>query len=116
MNGDPRTKEMVALWLRCELKELRNGEGTVGEAPVLKGKALSRLVIADAALTMLESVDMVGDELLLLFQELLQIDRRRKALATSHSDKLERAALFECSVNRTPGLREPRQHLCRGRK
>jgi hypothetical protein len=87
------TKERCALWLRTELKQLRDGEARAGTAPVRNRLALSRIQIADLAVTMLECLE-VGDNLLCLFQELLNVDRHRRELATSDS-KLERAAQIE---------------------
>ena len=51
---NPISKEPIASWLSAELKKLREGEKTVGKAPVLKGETLSRLVIADLAMTMVD--------------------------------------------------------------
>lgn len=91
------TKERCALWLRKELKLLREGEAQAGTAPIRNRLALSRIQIADLAVTMLECLQ-VGDNLLCLFQELLNVDRHRKELATSDS-KLEQAAQFEAQVS-----------------
>src|SRR5436190_16467507 len=54
------TKERCAVWLRTELKLLREGEARTGAAPVRNRLALSRIEIADLAVTMLECLE-VGD-------------------------------------------------------
>jgi len=93
VNSSWETKERCALWLRTELKQLRDGEARVGTAPIRNRLALSRIQIADLAVTMLECLQ-VGDNLLCLFQELLNVDRHRKELATV-DEKLEMAAQIE---------------------
>ena len=75
------TKERCALWLRTELKSLRQGEARIGAAPIRNRLALSRIKIADLAVMMLECL-FVGDNLLRLFQELLNVDRHREELGT----------------------------------
>jgi hypothetical protein len=97
VNSSWETKEPLALWLSKELEFLREGEVRVGAAPVRTGKALSRIEIADLALTMLECLD-VGDNLLCLFQELLNVDRHRKDLATSDRN-MKSAAEIEAQFN-----------------
>jgi hypothetical protein len=54
---DDQMRERVAIWLSEELDKLRESEKTVGAARVLKGEALSRLIIADMAIYMLEAGD-----------------------------------------------------------
>jgi hypothetical protein len=73
------TKEIVAAWLRKELKTLREAERTPGTAPVRRSEALSRATISDVAIELLECIG--GESLVCLFQELLGIDRHRKSLA-----------------------------------
>jgi hypothetical protein len=80
-NVGPETKEKPAKWLRSELKKLRDCERK-GDHSVRRGKTLSRLSIAALAFTMLESTDALGDELLSLFQELLNLDRHRRTLSS----------------------------------
>jgi hypothetical protein len=92
-NGMWETKERCALWLRNELKLLREGEARTGTAPVRNRLALSRSQIADLAVTMLECLP-IGDNLQCLVQELLNVDRHRKELATSDVN-LEIAAQIE---------------------
>jgi hypothetical protein len=87
------TKERCALWLRTELKSLRQGEARIGAAPIRNRLALSRIKIADLAVTMLECL-FVGDNLLRLFQELLNVDRHREELGTRDA-RLEDAAQIE---------------------
>jgi hypothetical protein len=95
VNNKWETKERCALWLRKEVV-LREGEARTGVAPVRNRLSLSRIEIADLAVTMLECLD-VGDNLLCLFQELLNVDRHRKELATRHAN-LERAAQTEAQI------------------
>lgn len=90
------TKERCAVWLRTELKLLRDGEARTGAAPVRNRLALSRIQIADLAVKMLECLE-VGDNLLCLFQELLNVDRHRKELATSDAS-LKQAAEIEAQL------------------
>jgi hypothetical protein len=115
MSGDPESKEPVAHWLRSELKNLRDGEKTIGAAPSLKElafrkqEALTRSVITDMTFTLLENIDgSPGRELLCLLQELMNVDRHRKELAISkvkwdQAANLEAKALFR---NHTYGLKE----------
>jgi hypothetical protein len=97
LHSDPATKEVASLWLRGELYRLREQEKIVGAAPVLKEKLVSRLLIADLAMTMLECCS-VGDELIGLFAELLDVDRHRKALADNHSEAKQRAISIEAQT------------------
>jgi hypothetical protein len=48
VNSSWETKERCALWLRTELKQLRDGEARVGTAPIRNRLALSRIQIAEA--------------------------------------------------------------------
>jgi hypothetical protein len=91
------TKERCALWLRTELKRLRDAEARTGVAPLRNRLSLSRIEIADVAVTMLECLG-VGDHLLCLFQELLNVDRHRRELATSDAN-LDIAAQIEAQVS-----------------
>jgi hypothetical protein len=50
------TKEVVATWLRDELKVLRSAEAKPGTAPVRRGGALSKAVISDLAIELLECI------------------------------------------------------------
>jgi hypothetical protein len=70
------TKETVASWLRKELKVLREAESEPGTAPVRRRGALSKTMISDVAIELLECIG--GESLVCLFQELLDIDRHRK--------------------------------------
>jgi hypothetical protein len=94
-------KERVALWLRTELGKLRKG-GRKGEAPVRRRKVLSKLVIADIAITMLESGGLCapGGNLLQLLEELLDVDRHRATLAQDpiYSDQFINAADMEADA------------------
>jgi len=94
-DSDWETKETVATWLRSELKHLREAEAQPGAAPVRRRQAVSRIDIADVAVEMLECL--AGDALVCLFQELLNVDRRRRALAEIFS-QMERAAEAEASA------------------
>jgi hypothetical protein len=96
--------EPIALWLRGELKKLRAGEKQVGAAPVLSGNALSRLVIADIAMTMLEACECPGENLRCLLRELFDLDRHRWALGEKRNKAFEDAA--EIDARATYGLRE----------
>lgn len=108
LDPDPNTKQAAALWLRGELASLREQEKVVGAAPVLNEKLLSRLVIADLAVAMLGCCN-VGDDLIDLFAELLDVDRHRKALADNHSERKQRAIALEAQTElsgRKLGVRE----------
>jgi hypothetical protein len=66
--------DKVALWLRGELNKLRDS----------KKAMLPRVEIADLAITMLEKLsrfDGIGENLLSLLRELLEVDRHRKKIA-----------------------------------
>jgi hypothetical protein len=88
-DSDWESKETVASWLRSELKVLRDAEAESGTAPVRRGGALSKTVISDVAIELLEGIG--GESLVCLFQELLDIDRHRKSLAEGFA-QLDRAA------------------------
>jgi hypothetical protein len=108
---DLETKQAAARWLSGELRRLRADERKTGTAPVLKGNALSRLAIADLAMTMVENfADDIGDELVCLLQELLDIDWHRRALAERPSKEFEFAvqivAQSELQGMKTIGVRE----------
>jgi hypothetical protein len=76
---DWENKETVAAWLRRELKVLRDAEAQSGTAPVRRDRALSRTVISDIAIELLEGIG--GEELTCLFLELLDVDRHRKSVS-----------------------------------
>jgi len=92
--GDLVTKEGVAMWLRLYLRKLRDHERIVGTSPVFVGGAVPRSAIADLALTMLECFHpKIGDQLISLFQELLDVDRhRRRRAQLDRLDRMFRAA------------------------
>jgi len=92
---DWETKETVASWLRDELKILRDAETKPGKAPVRRGQALSRTLISDIAIELLEP--MGGESLICLFQELLDVDRHRKSRAEDFIH-LEGAAELEAQL------------------
>jgi len=95
-HADPETKEQVAYWLRGELHLLRQAQKVPGRAPVLRGEALSRLLMADIAMTMLDACNAPpGDELTTLLEELLDLDRYRASAAAFPSDECEIAAELE---------------------
>jgi hypothetical protein len=99
--NDPRpiSKEPIASWLRKELKKLREGEKNVGQAPVLKGETLSRLVIADLAMTMVELCALQpGENLICLLQELLNVDRHRASQAEKPIEAFEQAASIDAQM------------------
>jgi len=98
---DLKTKEAVAIWLRGELRKLRES----------KKATLSRVEIADLAVAMLERLadgrDGTGENLLCLLRELLDVDRHRKRITPA--PKLIEAARLEglAIQNREPlGVRE----------
>ncbi len=96
VNPDPKSKERTALWLSSELAKLRKTEQQVGAAPVRTGAALSRLTIADLAITMVQFLEgPPGENLICLLQELLDVDRHRKALAENPGNEFTRAAMTE---------------------
>ncbi len=98
--------ERAAEWLRIELKNLRDGEKVEGKAPVLTGQSLSRSLIADVAMTMVEGLqEQPGPELIALLMELLNVDRHRRSLAAAHSEEKNRAVYLEAQVPNI-GVRE----------
>jgi len=110
VNPDPKSKERTALWLSSELAKLRKTEQQVGAAPVRTGAALTRLTIADLAITMVQFLEgPPGENLICLLQELLDVDRHRKALAENPGNEFTRAAMTEAIgalQGRTYGVRE----------
>jgi hypothetical protein len=85
---EPETKEEVARWLRWELKRLDVLQEKSTGALVLSGKALSRVTIADLAITLLQSCDAKpGPNLICLIAELSGVDRHRTALANNKQEK-----------------------------
>ena len=98
--------ERAAEWLRIELKNLRDGEKVEGKAPVLTGQSLSRLLIADVAMTMVEGLqEQPGPDLIALLMELLNVDRHRRSLGAAHSEEKDRAVQLEAQVPNV-GVRE----------
>jgi hypothetical protein len=85
--SDLDAMDRVALWLRGELNKLRDS----------KKATLPRVEIADLAITMLEQLadgfDGIGENLLSLLRELLEVDRHRKKIAPN--EKLRRAAMID---------------------
>lgn len=105
-DSDWETKEAVASWLRQELKVLREAEGKSGEAPVRRKAALSRTLISDVAIELLECIG--GESLICLFQELLDIDRHRRSVAEGFA-QLDEAAAMQAQLElqgRHMGVRE----------
>jgi len=89
-------KEKAALWLRREHEKLRSAEQARTGAPVRLGGCMSRLEIADIAMTMLEPCESApGDHLLSLLLELLDVDRHRVALASKQPPEFDVAAQIE---------------------
>jgi hypothetical protein len=80
---DQDLAERLAEWLRVELARLRVLEKS-GGAGVRLGKAISRLEIADIAMTIVENADL-GDNLTYLLLELMNLDRHRVKLAKNNS-------------------------------
>jgi hypothetical protein len=89
------TKEAVARWLRNKLKVLREAEAKTGTAPARRKVALSRTMISDIALELLECIG--GDSLICLFQELLDVDRHRKSVSENFI-QLDQAAATEAQL------------------
>jgi hypothetical protein len=84
--SDLDAKDRVTLWLRGELNKLRDS----------KKATLPRVEIADLAITMLEQLarfDGIGENLLSLLRELLEVDRHRKKIAPN--EKLRWAAAID---------------------
>jgi hypothetical protein len=117
----------IARWLSEELTKTRHSESKPGAAPVLRAYsgmqsqketrspkesklALSRLTIADIAMSMVEQFsDELGDELICLLQELLGVDRHRKTVAKSRSDRFRTAVAIVAQYalrGRTFGVNE----------
>jgi hypothetical protein len=108
----PITKEKAAKWLRSELRRLRDFQKS-GRHPSRRGTTLSLLEISDIAFTMLEALDCVGDELLSLLQELLNLDRHRRSLA-ANLEAIDVAAQLGAQVTlkgKELGVRELARHL-----
>ena len=95
----PISKEPIASWLSAELKKLREYEKIVSKAPVLKGETLSRLVIADLAMTMVEMCALQpGENLICLLQELLNVDRYRASQAGKPSEAFQQATHIDAQM------------------
>jgi hypothetical protein len=92
---DWETKETIAAWLRKELKQLREAEARLGAAPVRRGEAMARIEISEIAIELLGCL--AGQKVTCLFQELLDVDRHRKALSEEFS-QLEAAAEIEAQT------------------
>jgi hypothetical protein len=109
---DPRpiSKEPIASWLSAELKKLRELGKIAGKAPVLKGETLSRLVIADLAMTMVEVCEFQpGENLICLLQELLDVDRHRASQAEKPSEAFQHAVQIDAQSaiqEKTIGVRQ----------
>jgi transposase-like protein len=110
VNPEPETKEAVSTWLIEELGRLREGERVAGQAPARRGETLSRIQIADIAMTMIECLDhSIGEKLICLLQALLDIDRHRLAFSKQQSREFEIAAAIEGQASakgRLFGVRE----------
>ena len=103
--------ERAAEWLRIELKKLRDGEKVEGKAPVLTGQSLSRLLIADVAMTMVEGLqEQPGPELIALLMELLNVDRHRRSLGAAHSEEKDTAVAIDAQILNV-GVRELAKHV-----
>jgi hypothetical protein len=97
--GGDSGSENVSRWLRQELSRLRAAEKIVGEAPVLKGDTLSRLVISDIAMTLVENgEEELGPELIALLMELLDVDRHRRSIAQIPSEQWEMAVQIDAEI------------------
>ena len=103
--------ERAAEWLRIELKNLRDGEKVEGKAPVLTGQSLSRLLIADLAMTMVAGLEeQPGPELIALLMELLNVDRHRRSLGAAHSEEKDTAVAIDAQILNV-GVRELAKHV-----
>ena len=110
VDPNPKTKEKIAEWLRNELGRLRVEERRVGAAPIFAGGMLSRITIADIALTMIQFLEgPPGEALICLLQELLDVDRHRIALVKNRPELV-------CSRDhRRSSVSAPRQNTrCQG--
>jgi transposase len=97
---DPAKKEEVANWLRRELRALDILQEQTGRAPVLVEGALSRVLIADLAVTLLQYCERPpGLNLVHLLAELLGVDRHRTALAKKQPEKKFRLASIVAELN-----------------
>jgi hypothetical protein len=107
-----KVKERVATWLRTELAKLRKAY-RLGNHPVRRQTALSKLIISDIAMTMLESggQSAPGKNLLHLLEELLDVDRHRATLAQS---AIYSAAFIEAATLEGQALIESR--ICSARE
>jgi hypothetical protein len=105
-SSDPATKEKGAKWLRSELQRLRDLQKS-GSHPARRGTTLSLLEISDAALTMLEAIKCIDDELLSLLQELLNLDRHRRSIAANLEafDRAANSEALQTLQGKAPGVR-----------
>jgi hypothetical protein len=85
---EPEKKEEAARWLRWELKRLDILQQQNGGALVLTGEALSRVVISDLAITLLQYCNgKPGLNLVYLIAELLGVDCHRTSLTKQERKK-----------------------------
>jgi hypothetical protein len=114
-NVYPITKEKAAKLLRSELQKLRDAQKN-GRHPSRRRTTLSLLEISDAAFTMVEAAGCLGDELLSLLEELLNLDRHRRSLA-ANLEALDHAAQLGAQVTlqgKVLGVRELARQLSIG--
>jgi len=96
-NENRYLNEKAARFLRKELSTLRALEKK-GGANVRLRRAVSRLEIADVALTLLENAGpTVGENLFCLLEELLNIDRHRAYMTIKNSAAKDKAAAIDAN-------------------
>jgi hypothetical protein len=99
-NHDRIAVQNLLAWLRAELKKLRNEEKKPGSAPARRRRALPRQHIADVAIVLLDHMLLMvspdhmtaksnTENLISLFEELLNVDRHRAAFANQAQYTLE---------------------------
>jgi hypothetical protein len=107
---DPAATEKGAKWLRTELRRLRDAQ-EIGRHPSRRGTTLSLLEISDAAFTMVRVQNCLGEELLSLLLELLNLHRQSPRDTHGYQFDFDMAALADAQLSllgerRRPGVRE----------
>ncbi len=100
------TTEKVAKRLRSEIHQIRKEQRITSKAPVLTGRTMSPVDIADIAISMLQHINQApGPELIALLMELLNLDSHRRNLAYQPNEKKQKAAQLE-AINPNLGVNE----------
>jgi len=103
--GDEDLVNRAGGWLRDQLSNLRRRRKQKEGAIIRLRKAMSEILIADIALTLLEaSTCNVPDNLISLLQELLGVDKHRQALAKD-VPLMQKAAAVQAQIGQRMGVR-----------